>query len=117
MRLDDLVGDDCPRVIKIDVEGHELAVLLGAKKTLGNPHLIAVVMETNGAGARYGYSDSELVSVMQRNGFSMFCYDPFKRELSAAGLGSGNTIFVRDLAFATERVRTAPKYRVGHTSI
>lgn len=29
VRLDDLLGEDCPVVIKIDVEGHELSVLKG----------------------------------------------------------------------------------------
>ena len=116
-RLDDLVSADCPRVIKIDVEGHEYAVLRGAAKTLTNPELLAVVMETNGSSVRYDYSDSEFVAVMQRNGFSMFSYDPFKRELKVSGLGVGNTIFVRDLAAVAERVKAAPLYRVGHTTI
>ena len=116
-RLDDLVCDDCPRVIKIDVEGHELAVLRGAERTLANAALLAVVMETNGSGARYGYSDSELVRVMQGYGFSMFSYDPFERELSPSGLGGGNTICVRNVDLVAERVRAAPRFRVGETEI
>ncbi len=49
--LDNLLREELEAtVIKIDVEGHELAVLEGADKTLGSSNLLAVVMETNGSG-------------------------------------------------------------------
>lgn len=117
VRLDDLVADDCPRLIKIDVEGHELLALRGAAKTLANPALLAVVMETNGSGARYGWSDSELVALMKANGFTPFSYDPFKRELLLVKSGSGNTIFVRDRESVAERVKNAQMFRVGTAEI
>lgn len=113
IRLDDLVKNDCPRLIKIDVEGHELPALRGAPLTLANPGLLAVVMETNGSGARYGWSDSELVDLMKTNGFGPYSYDPFKRELIPVKAGSGNTIFIRDRDSVAERVRTARVFRVG----
>jgi len=117
LTLDDLVGDDCPRLIKIDVEGHELPALKGAKRTLANPYLLAVVMETNGSGVRYGWSDTELVDLMKRNGFEAYGYDPFKRLLLPAKAGSGNTIFIRNSDAVAERVKNARPFRVGSTEI
>ena len=117
MRLDDLVGDDCPVVIKIDVEGHELRALQGSGRTLANPTLLAVVMETNGSGARYGWSDDELLSLMEGYGFAPCNYDPFKRELMPAKPGCANTIFVRDHEKMMRRVKQARRFMVGNSMI
>ena len=65
MRLDELVGQDVPLLVKIDVEGHERSVLLGGERTLSDTRLLAVIMETNGSGAHYGYSDEELMNIMR----------------------------------------------------
>lgn len=110
--LDDLMGRDVPQLIKIDVEGHERSVLLGATRILGDPRLLAVVMETNGSGARYGISDSELVSLMKEKGFSPYGYDPFLRQLVDASHADGNTVFVRDPALVRARVQSSRHYRL-----
>jgi len=117
MRLDDLVEDDCPALIKIDVEGHELPALRGAARTLANPKLLAVVMETNGSGARYGWSDDELVALMQGHGFAAYSYNPFKRELQPVKPGTGNTIFVRNHDEIMRRVKEARRFKVGSAEI
>lgn len=110
--LDDLVGSDTPLLIKIDVEGHERAVLLGGSRTLADPRLLAVIMETNGSGARYGVSDADLVSLMQEHGFSAYAYDPFDRLLLGASRADGNTVFVRDRLAVETRVRDSKRYRL-----
>jgi len=115
--LDDLVGSDVPVLIKIDVEGHERSVLLGASRTLADPRLLAVVMETNGSGARYGISDAELVSLMQVHGFSAYGYDPFDRRLVDASQADGNTVFVRDRATVQARVLDSKRYRLINGTI
>jgi FkbM family methyltransferase len=115
--LDDLVGSDIPVLIKIDVEGHERSVLLGASRTLAEPRLLAVVMETNGSGARYGISDAELVSLMQGHGFSAYGYDPFDRRLIDASQVDGNTVFVRDRATVESRLRDSKRYRLINGTI
>lgn len=117
MRLDDLVEDDCPVLIKIDVEGHELPALRGAARTLANPKLLAVVMETNGSGVRYGWSDDELMGLMQNHGFAPYSYNPFKRELQPAKPGTGNTIFVRNHDEVIRRVKEARRFKVGSAEI
>lgn len=106
-RLDDLVGQDVPLLIKMDVEGHERAVLRGGQATLADRRLLAVIMETNGSGSRYGVSDQELIDLMQGSGFAPFGYDPFKRRLLDGPGESGNTVFVRDKASVTARVSSA----------
>jgi FkbM family methyltransferase len=117
MRLDDLVDGDCPVVIKIDVEGHELRALQGSGRTLANPKLLAVVMETNGSGARYGWSDDELLTLMGGHGFAPYNYDPFTRELMPVKPGSANTIFVRDQEKLMRRVKQARRFKVGNSMI
>ena len=114
--LDELVGGDVPTVMKIDVEGHEAAVLEGARKTLRDSRLLAVVMETNGSGARYGVSDKILIAMMCEAGFSASIlrsvFPPLVRRRS-----SGNTLFVRDVAVVNERIRSAPRYKLVNGSI
>ena len=115
--MDDLVGSDVPVLIKIDVEGHERSVLLGASGTLADPRLLAVVMETNGSGARYGISDAELVSIMQGHGFSAYGYEPFDRQLIAVSKVDGNTVFVRERATVEARLRNSKRYRLINGTI
>jgi len=115
--LDELIGEEVPILIKIDVEGHELSVLKGAERTLNASALLAVVMEINGSGARYGISDATLVDQMKSHGFKPYAYDPFERRLLDASLAGGNTIFVRDSKQVEERVRSARRYRLINGSI
>ena len=117
-RLDDLLGGEAPVLMKIDVEGHEWPVLRGAPRTLSNPSLLAVVMETNSSGARYGISDDQLVETMRGHGFEAFSYDPFARALLLSGPATeGNTVFVRNREAVQERVRSAGRFRAGSAMI
>ena len=115
--LDELVGSDVPTLIKIDVEGYELPVLKGAQKTLANPRLLAVIMETNGSGERYGVKDDQLVSAMREHGFAMYSYNPFIRRLTRAEPTDGNTIFVRDADAVNARVIAARRFALVNGSI
>lgn len=45
MTLDGLVGSDIPAVVKIDVEGYELPVLSGARRTLADERCLALALE------------------------------------------------------------------------
>jgi FkbM family methyltransferase len=115
--LDDLMGVNVPTLIKIDVEGYERPVLMGASRTLADSRLLAVVMETNGSGARYGVGDGELITLMARNGFAPYTYDPFERRLLDSVSHGGNTIFVRDKEGVVGRLRTARRYRLVNGEI
>ena len=115
--LDELVGDDIPMLIKIDVEGHELAVLRGAERTLSSRRLQAVVMEINGSGERYGVSDQNLVDHMRAHGFTDYAYDSMQRRLVDASFSEGNTIFIRDPRLVADTVRAAKQYRLSNGTI
>jgi FkbM family methyltransferase len=115
--LDDLCAGEAPALIKIDVEGYEREVVAGGSRTLRAAGLLAVLMETNGSGLRYGWRDEDLVATMRGHGFATCAYDPLARELGAAPAGSANTIFVRDAAAVIERIRTARKFRLVNGEI
>lgn len=114
--MDDLVGPSIPALIKIDVEGHERSVLLGAGRTLADSRLLAVVMETNGSGVRYGVGDEDLVGIMKGYGFSPYGYDPFGRRLVETS-ETDNTVFVRDRAAVEARVRDSRRYSLVNGTI
>lgn len=115
--LDGICAARVPAVIKIDVEGHEDAVLSGGRRTLADPRLAAVIMETNASGARFGHSDHSLVETMRASGFVTCAYDAVHRVLRPAAPGTHNTIFVRDLNAMQERCRTAPRFRLVNGTV
>ena len=113
--LDGVVGDERPAVIKIDVEGFETEVILGAASTLARSSLLAVIMELNGSGRRYGYEEASLHRAMLDYGFETFAYRPFTRELVAlnsTNAASGNTLYLKNIGQIAERIRSAPVFEV-----
>jgi hypothetical protein len=113
--LDTALEGRSPRVLKIDVEGYEREVIAGAAKTLASREIIAVIMETNGSGSRYGVSDAELHRAMIEQAFVPCSYVPFTRSLTvhSQAISGGNTIYINDQEHATARVKTAPSYDIA----
>ena len=66
---------ECRRidVLKIDVEGMELAVLQGAHELLSGKRIGAVVLEAEGQGSRYGFSDQDILAFMAQYGYVRNC--------------------------------------------
>ena len=118
--VDDLVDGKTPVLLKVDVEGYEHRVLCGASRTLADSRLLAAIIETNGATSRYGTSDADVVGLMQQQGFEVYEYDPFARQLllgTSRTTVRGNTIFVRDRPTVQTRVSAARTYRLVNGQI
>lgn len=112
--------NDIPFLMKIDVEGYEIPVLEGAKNTLNNEELCAVIIELNGSGSRYGYDESKILSLMSNYGFKTYSYKPFERtliNLEGKNIAEENTIFIRDINRILERIKVAPTIQVHGVSI
>ncbi|MCQ8105066.1 FkbM family methyltransferase [Methylomonas sp. SURF-2] len=82
LTADELVAQTglSPLVVKIDVEGFELPLLRGSCALL--PSVAAIIIELNGSGGLYGYSDDEVHAYLIAAGFSCFDYLPATRELN-----------------------------------
>jgi FkbM family methyltransferase len=120
VKLDEVIEDEFPVLMKIDVEGFEASVLNGASKTLGKKSLNSVIVEMNGSGNRYGFDESDILGLMKDHLFKPFSYDPFTRtlrNLNGRKAESGNTLFIRDEEMAKARLRDAPKFSVLGRSI
>lgn len=94
--LDELVQTrirGCPALIKIDTEGNDLQVLIGASATLADPRLRAVIMEFGfEQGDRRHVPLQQLLDVMAAHGFRL-------RDIDLAGVDNdalyGNALFWR----------------------
>jgi FkbM family methyltransferase len=116
--LDALLGGRHPTFIKIDVEGFETEVVNGADRALRDRALLAVLMELNGSGLRYGFDEERLHERMLSLGFVTATYDPWKRELIAlppAPPKPGNVLYVRDLDALRARLESAPRRAIQGT--
>ncbi len=69
-----------PILIKVDVEGYEFMVLQGAKALLESS-ICALIIELNGSGAAYGYSDEAVSAFLRSIDFVNCAYSPRQREL------------------------------------
>jgi len=113
--LDSVLSGAALTVMKIDVEGFETEVLNGGSEAFQSPSLIAVIMELNGSGLRYGYNESYLHARMLGWGFAPANYDPVRRTVTPVQSRSavdGNTLYVRDLDALRDRVLAAPPHTV-----
>lgn len=100
-------------VIKIDVEGYEMPVLEGLGKLLESEKLLAVIIELNGAGLRYGVDDFNIHSLMISSGLKPIKYFPFKREIMELEKpDEENTIYIRDISKTKERVNKGKLIRI-----
>lgn len=107
----DTLDNICPRVpaiIKIDVEGHETAVLKGGSRLLTSPELQAVVME-NGPDGR--------ADMIIAAGFIPCIYDWRTRTLSPANVDGLDTIYARHPEALTERCRVAPRFNLVNGTV
>ncbi len=106
-KLDDLINKP-PMMIKIDVEGFEKEVLQGSNRILTEHGLKAIIIELNGSGKRYGYSDEEIHNHLSTLGFHPFKYEVFERRLvPMEHYGEHNTIYIRDIEAIEHRIKSA----------
>jgi FkbM family methyltransferase len=118
--LDTILRETLPTLIKIDVEGFETRVIEGAEQTLRRPSLLAVLMELNGSGTRYGFSEGLLHERMLSLGFAAAAYDPVARLLSKRQLNAkrdGNLLYIRRWSDVESRLTTAARVQVRGASL
>ena len=111
VRLDDEL-EEVPVVVKIDVEGFESQVLEGMPRLLASDELLAVIMELNASGMRYGVEDRALRRTMSEAGFLEYSYDPLRRALEVRPAGFErpcNSIFIRRRDAVEDRISSAPR--------
>jgi FkbM family methyltransferase len=113
-----LLLESAPSIIKIDVEGFETEVLLGAKNTLKADNLKAIIIELNGSGQRYGYDEIKIHEMLLDYGFMTYSYDPFTRKLSVATeIGNLNTIYLRDFEFVEKRINSQREISIDRKNV
>lgn len=103
-------------LIKVDVEGYETEVIRGGQTVLGNDRVLALIVELNCSGNRYGHDDEATHRRVLELGYQCYRYEPIRRELTPLGdrlnEQSMNTIYTRRPEELAERLRAATRFRV-----
>lgn len=116
--LDNILSGRSPLLMKIDVEGFETEVLNGSSNTLEDKSLKAIIIELNGSGDRYGFDEKNIHLLLLNHGFNPYKYDPMVRDLTVTVPGGHhNTLYIRDLEFVKERLKTARKIKVKNKEV
>jgi FkbM family methyltransferase len=82
--VDDVVGSDVVGLLKLDVEGHEYAILKGARQALINGQIRHIVFDNHDG------TESGAVALLQEHGYSVFAIGWSMRGLRLAPLDSGS---------------------------
>jgi len=116
--LDDQLGPRTAQLMKVDVEGFETEVFAGATRLLKAPETMAMIVERNNSGNRYGFDEERLHASIRQAGFLPFTYEPFRRELKPLGLEQlGNIIYVRDVDFVRRRLTDASPFKIAGATV
>ena len=80
---------------------------------MNHDNLKAIIIELNGSGNLYGFDESMIHDKLINNGFYPYGYSPFTRELILLNsYGNSNTIYIRDINFAKEKLKNATPFEV-----
>jgi FkbM family methyltransferase len=117
--LDTLLAGRAPFALKIDVEGFELEVLRGARKTLGDPQVSVVLLEIAEHLQRYGANRNDVINELERNGFLPYTYDPLSRRLlqRLPQDEEYNFLFIRNADDLLHRILGAPQVAIHGMSL
>jgi FkbM family methyltransferase len=111
-QLDSEISIDNPLFLKIDVEGYEYDVLLGAKKILESSNLLGIILEINNCGLSYGHTKEDIHNFLTTYNLIPIRYYPFTRdiyEMQGFNKKGGNTIYVRNIEIMRGLAKSAPK--------
>lgn len=114
--LDDVLKKDEKYFVKIDVEGFEYKVLLGANNILSSPNTFGLIIELNGSSEEFGSTNSEIHNKLLGFNFYPVSYDPFCRtivRLKNYNKNGANTIYIKDIEVLARRCKDAPKRLVN----
>ena len=112
--IDELI-DEKVDFIKIDVEGYEKFVLNGANRLLGEQDLNVVQIEINSLGDKFNSYNQDIHDTLIYYGFKPYKYYPFRRklrELSTYRTDQFNTVYIKNIALAKDRVEKSAKIKV-----
>ncbi len=101
-------------VAKVDVEGWEAAVIRGGKAIFSRSSPTALLLELDGSGARYGFNDDAIHEELLEKGYISVEYDPHQRQLTRRSQRQtgGNTLYVNEVGFFSQRVEQSDGYSV-----
>jgi FkbM family methyltransferase len=120
--LESLSAIAMPTFIKLDVEGYEVNVLIGAHRLLSNTAIRGILIEINGSGDAFGFTDAEIHNRICDHGFLPVKYDAVHRDIVPLpkdkwNIAAGNTLYLRDPLAAQLVVKSAPRFRLVSGSI
>lgn len=105
-------------IVKIDVEGFEEEVLLGAQRSLAEYDVIAVIIESAGNEKNYGKTESKVAKIMATHGYVQCCYEPITRHVTQLTKQiSENIIYIKDIDRIQQRATKGRRFQVGEQSI
>lgn len=110
--LNSVLSQKKPYVLKIDTEGFEYNVIEGADKIFRRGDIIALIIELNGSGKLYGFSDKDIHNKLLSYGYTPIEYNPFLRIIKKNEMikfNSGNVIYVKDIELTKNRCNTSIK--------
>lgn len=107
--LDEICTNQVPDFIKIDVEGYEWFVLNGGLNTLSNSKLKLILIELNESGKNFNIQDEQIIHLLKDKGFLPYVFDLETKafaEIDFKNTNQFNTLFIKDLDFVCNRIRT-----------